>query len=79
MAPRGYSWKITDQQVDQTRNDSSGNTLVGSLIYYRTGDGNNGVVFITNNLLTLEHVKEIVRADARLRDDIGRLYEGDIT
>ena len=72
---QGYSWNITSQVTDQTRNDSAGNTQVGSLVYYTTGDGNNGVVFIPNNLLKIKHVQETVRNDARLLDDIGRLTE----
>jgi len=78
VATSGYAWAITSQVADQTRNDKAGNTQVGSLIYFTTGDGNDGVVFVPDNLLTTKHVTQVVRAQAKLIDDIGRLTEGTI-
>jgi hypothetical protein len=75
MAASAYSYSVTAQIVNQTVNDDAGNTLVGSYITFRTGKGNTGVVFIPDNLRTVEHVKNTVRANARLIDDIGAIAE----
>lgn len=76
MATPNYAWQITRQEADQTRNDASGNVQIGSNIYFTTGQGNQGVVFVPDNLLTINHVKATVRAAAKLMDDIGVLSEG---
>lgn len=75
MEGPGHSWRITRQIVDQTTNDDAGNTVVGAYIYFVTGDGNTGVVFIPNNLLNHDHVKATVKAQAKTLDTIGRLHE----
>lgn len=74
--PSDFSWRITRQQPNQTTNDETGNTIVGTYVYYQTGDGNSGVVFIPDNLYNEKHVTETVRASARLLDKVGRLSEG---
>lgn len=76
MATKDTPWVITSQIHDQTRNDAAGNTLVGALIYFTTGNGNQGVVFVTDNLLTTKHVVTVVQAQANLIDDIGALSHG---
>jgi hypothetical protein len=74
MAGIEVTWQVTSQQVDQTVNNAAGNTEVGSYIYYATGRGNSGVVFIPNNLLpNRTHVKQVIHASAKLLDEIGML------
>lgn len=75
MAGQQYSYTITSQVTGQTVNDSNGNTVVGSYVYFVTGAGNSGVVFVPDNLLTVKHVRESVQAQAKLLDDIGALSE----
>lgn len=76
MAVQNTPWRITSQVADQTRNDNAGNTLVGSLIYFTTGGGNDGVVFVPDNMLTVKHIKTVVQAKANLMDEIGALVVG---
>ena len=76
MAPSNLAYRVTRQVADQTRNDDSGNVVVGSLIYFTTGLGNQGVVFIADNLLTVKHVKETVAAQAALMDSISVISAG---
>jgi hypothetical protein len=71
MAGIEVTWQVTSQTVDQTTNDAAGNTLVGSYIYYQTGRGNTGVVFVPKNLLTEDHVKKVIHEDAKTLDTIG--------
>jgi hypothetical protein len=69
------SWNITSQVNGQTVNDNAGNTIVGAYIYFRTGEGNQGVVFVPDNQRTEAKVKEVVHAEAQLIDGIGRLAQ----
>lgn len=74
MAPR-HSYEITSQAPDQTTIGDAGNVIVGTYVYFITGDGNSGVVFIPNNLFNEDHVKATVRAAVRRIDRIGKLSE----
>ena len=75
MATKGHSYQVVSQIVNQVVNDNAGNTIVGSYINFMTGDGNTGTIFVPDNLLTVEHVKEELQAAARKIDNIGRLTE----
>lgn len=72
MAPR-VSWQITNQVNGQTINDNAGNTIVGSYIYFTTGRGNQGVVFVSDAQRTEANVKTAVHNEAVLIDSIGML------
>lgn len=74
--PVRLSWRVTSQVVDQTTIDAAGNVIVGSYIYYTTGEGNKGVVFVPNNKRTAKSVQAAIHADAMLLDEIGQLFEG---
>lgn len=74
MANR-LSWKVTGVATDQTTTDASNNVVIGAYVYYFTGEGNRGVVFIDNDHLTTAHVKQNVQRDARRLDEIARLAE----
>lgn len=72
MAQTQYSWAVTSQVTGQVVNDDAGNTIVGSYIYFTTGNGNKGSVFVPDNLQGNEtYVKSAIRAQAKLLDDIG--------
>jgi hypothetical protein len=68
-----YTWQITSQQTGQTVLDAAGNVIQGSYVYYTTGQGNQGVIFIPDNLRTTKYVAAQVAAQAKLLDDIGNL------
>lgn len=76
MAGKNVPWKITDQLSDQTRNTDASQTQVGMLIYFITGGGNSGVVFVPNNLRTQKHIEETVQKEANLLDLIGGMSQG---
>jgi hypothetical protein len=75
MANSGHSYQVASQLVNQTVPDAAGNVIVGSYIYFLTGDGNTGVIFVPDNLLTEAHVKQELQAATRKLDRIGRLAE----
>lgn len=75
MASMRHSYQITGTIPDQTRLGGANNVIVGTLIYFLTGAGNSGVVFIPDNLLSEHHVKETVRAEVRKIDTLNALAE----
>jgi hypothetical protein len=78
MAGNADSWVITGQVTGQAVNNDAGQTIVGSYVYYKTGFGNTGSVFVPDNLLSEAHVRETVAAAAKLLDGIGRLSQGKV-
>lgn len=74
MAPR-HSWQIESVATDQTINTPSNQTVVGVYVYFVTGNGNHGAVFLSNDKFTHENVKTAVRAEAIKLDEIAALSE----
>lgn len=74
MADR-LSWQVERVLVDQTTNTPAGDTVVGSLVYYVTGDGNHGVVFVPNDRFNAKNVADAIRPDARRLDEVAALAE----
>jgi len=72
---RGSGWTVTSQLTDQYENTQSGQTLLGVRVYFVTGDGNEGSVFVPNNLYTTKNVTERIRAQAAAIDEVGKLTE----
>jgi hypothetical protein len=70
------AWTITGQMTGQVINTQSGRTLVGVEVFFVTADGNEGSVFIPDNLYTAKHVHEAVHVQANKLDEVGRLAEG---
>lgn len=78
MAGSGHSWQVTDIITNQTVPNGAGNVVVGSYVYFITGDGNQGSVFIQDTRFTEHNVQTAVREAARKLDRIGRLAEGNM-
>ena len=76
MAPSALSWQVERVVTDQTINTPAGDTVVGNYVYYVTGNGNHGVVFVQSGKFTSKHVADAIRADAKVLDDISSLSEG---
>lgn len=74
--PGKLSWQVERVLVDQTVNTPAGDTVVGSYVYYVTGQGNHGVVFVPNDKFSPKHVADAIRPHARVLDDIAALAEG---
>jgi len=45
-------------------------------VYFVTGEGNHGAVFLSNDKFTHENVKTAVRNEAKKLDEISNLSEG---
>jgi len=74
MATSG--WVITGQVTDQVRNTQAGQTVTGVVVYFITGDGNEGSVFIDNARYNQQNVFTAVHDQAALIDGVGKLSEG---
>lgn len=72
-------WVVTSQVPDQIINTDAGKTETGTYIYFVTGDGNSGVVFVANRHYNPKTVKNVLHAQAQLIDEIGALSSGVVT
>lgn len=75
MAPR-HSWSVESVATDQTINTPSNQTVVGAYVYFVTGEGNHGAVFLSNDKFNHANVTAAVRAEAKKLDEIAALSEG---
>lgn len=66
-------WVVTGQATDQVINTQAGQSVVGVQIYFVTGDGNEGSVFIANHRYTPKRVREEIHKAADVLDEVGRL------
>lgn len=71
-------WKITDQVTDQVKNTRAGATITGVDVYFITGDGNEGSVFVMDQHYTPANVRKAVQAKANLIDEVGQLAHGNL-
>ncbi len=69
-------WRVTGQATDQVINTDAGKTETGVYVYFVTGDGNSGVVFVANRHYNHKTVKKVVDAQAHLIDTVGNLAAG---
>lgn len=74
MADR-LSWQVERVLVDQTINTPAGDTIVVNYIYYVTGDGNHGVVYVPVDRFNEKNVADAIRPDAKRLDAIAALAE----
>lgn len=76
----GHSgWRVTQQITDQIINTAGGLTQTGVQVYFVTGNGNEGSVFVPNQIYAkTETVRRLVAAAATQLDDVGRLAENAI-
>lgn len=72
----GSGWEVTGQLSNQVRNTPTNGTVEGTWIYFTTGDGNSGAVFVPDNIyLHKKKVHAMIAAQALLMDEIGNLSE----
>jgi hypothetical protein len=69
-------WRVTDQLTDQVIITQAGLAVTGVQVFFITGDGNTGSVFVANNHYTPKVVQEAIKAQAALVDTIGVLQSG---
>jgi hypothetical protein len=71
---KGRGWIVTAQVTDQVIVTDAGQTDTGVQIYFTTTEGNQGSVFVSyRHYGSPKHVKERIRAQAQLIDEIGNL------
>jgi hypothetical protein len=69
-------WIVTSQLTDQVIVTAAGQAVTGVQIFFITGQGNEGSIFITNNHYTPKVVKPAIHAAAAQIDTIGQLSSG---
>lgn len=70
----GHSgWQVTSQVSDQVVLTNAGQAVTGTYVYFTTGDGNSGSVFIADAHYSAAEVKKAVSARAAVLDEVGRL------
>lgn len=74
MASSG--WNVTGQVADQTILTNAGQAVTGVIVYFTTGDGHSGSVFIPDNHYTNKtFVHQAIQAKAVLMDEVGKLAQ----
>jgi hypothetical protein len=71
--PTGTGWIVTGQDPDQVIVTNAGKPVTGTMVYFATGDGNTGSVFVDDGHYHPKAVHAAVGARAALVDEIGRL------
>lgn len=71
-------WRVTSQLSDQVIITEAGKAVTGVQIFYITGEGNEGSVFIANNHYTTKVVRAALHAAATQIDTIGSLSSGPV-
>jgi hypothetical protein len=66
-----YTYTVTSQQPDQYDFSTPGNPVLGTIVYFQTGAGNTGSVFVPAVHYTVANVKTAVAAKAKLLDEVG--------
>lgn len=69
-------WVVTAQLTDQVIVTAAGQAVTGVQIFFITGAGNEGSVFIANNHYTPKVVRPAIHAQAAQIDTIGSLASG---
>ena len=70
------SWQVTRQVPDQIRNDVTGATLTGTVVYFTTGRNQQSSVFIEDALYgDPATVKQAIDAKAAVVDQVAQLTD----
>lgn len=66
-------WTVVSQVTDQIINTNAGQSVVGTYVYFVTGDGNEGSVFIPDVHYNAKTVHAAIDAKATVLDEVGKL------
>jgi len=69
-------FRVTSQVTDQVIVTAAGQAVTGVQIYFITGDGNEGSIFVANNHYSPKAVVPLLAAQAALIDTIGVIEHG---
>jgi len=67
----GGSYTVTSQATDQYDFAAPGNPVVGTVVYFTTGEGNSGSVFVPQARYAAAVVHTLVAAAAKEIDAVG--------
>jgi hypothetical protein len=69
------TWTVTRQAADQVNIESNGDPVTGTRIFFQTGLGNTGSVFVTDaNYHNTAGVKSAIQAQANQMDAVSALH-----
>jgi hypothetical protein len=71
--PDGAGWIVTGQDPDQVIVTNAGRPVTGTMIYFATGEGNTGSIFVDDGHYHPKPVHAALSARAALIDEIGQL------
>jgi hypothetical protein len=67
------TWVVTGDLPDQYSTSGSSTPVLGHVIFFQTGAGNNGSIFVSNAQYTPALVKPAIQAQANVVDEINAL------
>jgi hypothetical protein len=68
-----YTYTVTQQMPDQYDFSNAGNPTLGTVVYFTTGAGNSGSVFVAAAHYTVANVRTAVAAKAKLLDEVSAI------
>jgi hypothetical protein len=68
-----YTYTVTSQVPDQYDFTNPGNPTLGTIVYFQTGEGNTGSVFVAAAHYTVANVRTAVAAKAKLLDEVSAI------
>ncbi len=71
----GSGWQVTGQVTDQVRVTDAGQTQVGTYVYFTTGEGHSGSVFVPDQHYNAKTVHSMIAAKALMLDEVGKLAQ----
>lgn len=69
-------YQVTRQAPDQYDPNNLSNPVTGVIVYFVTGDGNEGSVFVPHTRYTPKNVAQMVAAQAKIADEVGAISHG---
>lgn len=67
------TWSVTSQVSDQVKVTDAGQTVEGVMVYFVTGEGNSGSVFVPDSQYTASKVRQMIGHRAAVLDEVGAL------
>lgn len=71
----GSGWTVTSQTPNQMIVTDAGVSEQGTYVYFRTGNGHAGSVFVPDNHYNAKNVRQMIAAKAALIDEVGALTQ----
>lgn len=69
----GTTWTVVRQVPDQYDFANPANPALGVIVFFVTGEGNDGSVFIPQARYNVKTVREMVAVRAKIADEVGAL------